>query len=476
MSPQAQGVEGAGRTPLASWLLAFVTFCAIADNLFGLRLAALVGAPFLVVYIAREWRILLTAARVLLIVCAGLAVVAAMRPDGWDVLTRAASRLIYFPAFVAMLGLLRAAASRSQTTAAAGRFLVAQPPSRRYVALTLGGHFFGILFNIGGLALLIDMVRKANTLASAGGVSWVQELREKRMVVAIMRGFSCIALWSPLGVAMNLLIASMPGLAWADVAPYGVSVAIAFMALGWLFDRFETRPSGAAVSPPAAEPRGGMAVARIIGHVVGLSLIGLVAELLTDLSFQALLLALVPAYALAWAAMIEILERRPGPIRAALAVLTARGVRRFGSYANEIAVFSTSGFLGVVLVALAPREAIQAWIIAAALSPGVVMAGLAALVVALGMIGVNPIVTCSILAGSFASIQVPGLSQTAVVMALAAGWTCVISVGPAMSSLVMASAQLGRPSRQVGLQWNGRYAATAFVLTIAGLLAAGRLM
>jgi hypothetical protein len=476
MSAQVPGAEGPGRTPLASWLLVVVTLCAIADNLFGLRLAALVGAPFLVVYIAREWRILLTAARVLLIACGVLACFAALRPDGWDVLTRAASRLIYFPAFVAMLGLLRAAASRSQTTAAAGRYLVAQPPSRRYVALTLGGHFFGILFNIGGLALLIDMVRKANTLASAGGEGWVQELREKRMVVAIMRGFSCIALWSPLGVAMNLLIASMPRLAWADVAPYGVSVAIAFMALGWLFDRFEARRPGGAVSPPTAEPRGAMAVARIIGHVVGLSLIGLVAELLTDLSFQALLLVLVPTYAAAWALLVELVERRPHPARAAFNVLKERGVWRFGSYANEIAVFSTSGFLGVVLVALAPREAIQAGLAAAALPPGVIMAGLASLVVSLGMIGVNPIVTCSILAGSFASIDVPGLSQVGVVVALAMGWTCVISVGPAMSSLVMVSAQLGRPSKQVGLAWNGRYALTAFALTIAGLLAAGRWM
>lgn len=476
MTEASEADARTGRTPFPSWLLTIVTLCAVVDNLFGLRVAALVGAPFLVAYIAWEWRILLLAARVLLIVCAVLACVAAFRADAWDVLTRAASRLIYFPAFVAVLGLLRAAASRSQSTAAAGRFLVAQPPSRRYVALTLGGHFFGILFNIGGLALLIDMVRQANTLAASGGEAWVRELREKRMVVAIMRGFSCIALWSPLGVAMNLLIASTPGLAWADVAPYGVSIAVAFMALGWVFDRLEARPANVGISPPAAEPRGGMAVARIVGHVVGLSLIGLGAELATDLSFQALLLVLVPAYALAWATIVEIVERRPRPIVAALNVLKERGVWRFGSYANEIAVFSTSGFLGVVLVALAPREALQTALVAAALSPGVIMAGLAALVTALGMIGINPIVTCSILAGSFASIEIPGLSPVGVVLALAMGWTCVISVGPAMSSLVMVSAQLGRSSRQVGLQWNGRYAATAFVLTIAGLLAAGRLL
>lgn len=472
MSAQApQSAAASTRTPLSSWMLVAVFVCALADGLFGFRYAALVGAPFLVGYIMREWRILLTAARVLLVVCALLAIVAAFRPDALDLLTRAASRMIYFPAFVAVLSLLRAAASRSQATAAAGRYLVAQPPSRRYVALTLGGHFFGILFNIGGLALLVDMIKKANTLEAAGGQAWVQELREKRMVVAVMRGFSCIALWSPLGVALNLLLASMPGLAWADVAPYGVSVAIAFMALGWAFDRWESPPSTGA-APRVSEPRGLLAVVRIIGHVVALSMIGLIAELLSHISFQALLLVLVPTYAAVWGLMVELIERRPAPVKAAFDVLMERGIRRFGSYANEIAVFSTSGFLGVVLVALAPRDAIQTWMSAAALPPGVVMAGLATTVVALGMIGINPIITASILAGSFATIDVPGLSKIGVALSLAAGWTCVISVGPAMSSLVMLSAQLGRPSKQVGLQWNGRYALTAFVLTIAGLLVA----
>lgn len=469
IAPQAP--DAAAGTPASSWLLVAVVACALADGFFGFRYAALAGVPFLVGYIVREWRILLLAARVLLIVCLALALVAAFRPDAFDVLTRAASRMIYFPAFVAVLSLLRAAASRSQATAAAGRYLVAQPPSRRYVALTLGGHFFGILFNIGGLALLVDMIKKANTLEAAGGQSWVQELREKRMVVAVMRGFSCIALWSPLGVALNLLLASMPGLAWADVAPYGVGVAIAFMALGWAFDKWESPPSTGA-APRVSEPRGLLAVARIVGHVVALSLIGLVAELVSHISFQALLLVLVPTYAALWSLMVEIIERRPQPVRAALDVLKQRGVWRFGSYANEIAVFSTSGFLGVVLVSLAPRDAIQAWLAAAALPPGVILAGLAATVVALGMIGINPIITASILAGSFATIDVPGLSKVGVTLALAAGWTCVISVGPAMSSLVMLSNQLGRPSRQVGLQWNGRYAITAFALTIAGLLVA----
>ena len=202
-------------TPLSSLLLSAVVVCALADAVLGLKGAGLVGAPFLLLYMAREWTMLMRAARILIGLCAVLAVLTVVRPDGLPVLMKAASRMIYFPAFVAVLGLLRAAASRSETTAAAGRYLVTQPPSRRYLAMTLGGHFFGILFNIGGLALLIDMIKKANTLETAGGQLWVQELRERHdgpiaLVGYCMGGIftTAIAQLAPLFVDAMVLLAT----------------------------------------------------------------------------------------------------------------------------------------------------------------------------------------------------------------------------------------------------------------------------
>ena len=77
--------------------------------------------------------------------------------------------MIFLPAFLAVLSLLRAAATMSPAVAAAGRHLVNQPLSRRYIALVIGGNLFGVLLNIGGLVLLLDMIKQANTLEAAGG-------------------------------------------------------------------------------------------------------------------------------------------------------------------------------------------------------------------------------------------------------------------------------------------------------------------
>lgn len=428
----------------------------------------LLSAPLLAGYFVFSRDRIQLPGRILLLLCISLGAYVMMRDGGYATLVQALGRMTFFPAFVAMLGLLRAAADASDTAAAAGAYLVRQPPARRYAALSFGAHVFGILLNIGGLALLLDMTKRANTLEAGFGEQRVVDLRERRMTLAVMRGFSCIALWSPLGLALNLLLACVPDLAWIDVAPYGLLAAIAFMTLGFIFDRIEYPRS---TRPLAGEPdvAGLKALGKMVGHIVALSGLALAAELAFDKPFQAILINLVPLYAAVWL-LANGWTRKANVLSFAGKALKTGGFDRWPGYANEIAVFAASGFLGVVLAALAPREALQLAITAAALPAGAVAAGLAGAVVVLGFIGVNPMISASILAAVMAQVTVPGLSHAQMVLALAGGWTCVIGVAPLMSSLVMTSGIIGRRSREVGLIWNGRFSLAAVSLWLLALL------
>lgn len=439
-----------------------------ADMLLGWRWAGAIATPFLMVYFACCWRRIMVTAKALLILCGALGLMVLTRPNGVDTLLAALSRMTFFPAFVAALALLRAAADTSATVERAGKLLVNQPPSRRYAALTAGGHIFGILLNIGGLALLLDMTRRANTLDSAFGDPRVVELREKRMTMAVLRGFSSIAFWSPLGLALNLLLACMPGVAWADVAPYGLAAALAFMALGLLFDLVESpRPTRPRAAP--SDPGGIWAVAALVGHIAALSGLALAAEYLTHFSFQAILINLVPLYAVAWL-LGSALKTGAASVPHAARTLRDKGVARWPNYANEIAIFAASGLLGVILADLAPRDALEAAIVAMSAPAGIFAAGLSLAVVGAGLLGVNPMISTSILAATLSSIAVPGLSQGNILLALAGGWACIIGLGPLMSSLVMASAVIGRPPSLVGFKWNGRFVLAAVVLWSIALL------
>lgn len=455
--------------PLAALCLLGLAPVVDAQVLFDWPWAPWLAVPLLGGYFALCWGRIMTVAKILLLGCVALAGVVLARDGGGALLAKAIGRMSFFPVFVAMLALLRAAAGASDTTARAGALLVRQPPSRRYLALTVGGHIFGILLNIGGLALLLDMTKRANTLEAGFGEARIVAMRERRMTLAVMRGFACIAMWSPLGLALNLLLASMPDLAWLDVAPYGLAGAIVFMALGFVFDRLEfprpTRPRS-----ESDDPGGISALLTLVGHIGALSGLAMVAEVLTDRPFQAILINLVPLYAVGWLLTNAIL-RRQGRIAAfTLGHLREGGLVRWPHFANEISVFAASGFLGVVLATLAPREALQAAFAAAALPPGVVAAGLTGGIVVLGFVGLNPMISASILAATLASIEVPGLSHAHAVLALAAGWTCVIGVAPLMSSLVMTATLIGRRPLEVGLIWNGRFTIAAVVVAMVAVL------
>ncbi|SEC08164.1 hypothetical protein SAMN05519104_0711 [Rhizobiales bacterium GAS188] len=448
-----------------SLCLTLVALLALVELLAGWPLAASAGMLPLIAYLALTWRRLMINARILIGLCAGLAALTVLRADASAILAVATVRTIYLPAFIAMLGLLRAAASASAIVASAGRHLVNQPPRRRYLALSLGGQVFGILFNIGGLALLIDMTKRANTLEAAGGDPHIVDWRERRMTVAVLRGFGAIAFWSPLGVALNFLLASVPGLAWADVAPIGFLCMIAFIGLGWIFDHFQ-RPSALRPAQRAHEPRGTAAVTAVVAHIVAVTALTGAAEYALRLPFQTVLLVTVPLYAFFWALGSRLADGDRTPVRSGLAVILGRGVAHFPNYANEIAVFAASGFLGIVLAALVPREVLQAVFVSLTLSSGVIAGLLSVSVAVLALFGINPMITAAILASTMSSIEIPGLSKLVLVLAIATGWTCSAAASPMNSSVVMTAALIGRRPWQVGMAWSGAFAGTALAIAM----------
>ncbi len=451
----------------ASWCMLVVVVLTLVQVLTENGVVGWIAIPFLLAYLAFEWSRLMINARILLAISFALALYIATLPHGVAILTAAAARMIYLPAFVAMLGLLRAAANISPIVARAGRHLINQKPQLRYVALSFGGHIFGILFNIGGLALLVDMTKRANTLEAAGGDASVVAWRERRMTVAITRSFATIVFWSPIGVALNLLLASIPTISWSEVAPYGMVASVLFIFVGWLFDQVQKPPVANRAVHRNVEAGGALAVAAVAGHVLALSCLTGIAEIIGHLSFQTTLLIVVPFYAFVWALAIALRAGAPRPLLQARDVMWRGGVMRFPFFANETAVFSTSGFLGVALIALIPPHYLEGFFVHLAIPGGVVAAGLMNLVAVLGYFGLNPLITAAILGGVLSNTEIPGFTPLMLVMALQIGWAITVVSGPLNSSLVMTANILGRSSSEIGPRWNWAFCLTILMLASA---------
>ena len=150
--------------------------------------------------------------------------------------------------------------------------------------------------------------------------------------------------------------------------------------------------------------------------------------------------------------------------------------RGFPIWGPEVGVFAAAGFLPVLLLALLPTEDLRAAILGLGLDPIVLALGLCLLTVVLALCGVNPIVTASVFGAIAAQLAMPGLSNTAIALAITGGWTAVIGLSPFITTLVVAAAIMGRSTARIGLVWNGPYCLAillVWLLFLAGLMAGG---
>ena len=438
-------------------LLGVVLGGMILREYLGWKIAGYVAAPALVAYIALEWPRLRGNAQVLLVVSALIGVWAAVATRSGTAIVDGLSSACFYPAFLAALGFLRDAAASSPMVARAGRYLVDQPPARRYVALTVGGHIFGILLNMGGLALLASMLKQENTLESAGGDERRLAIRERRMTLAVLRGFAAMPMWCPLSITMALLFSLTPQAHWAEYAPYGLGLTAVYLTLGWLFD-FLQYPRGAATKAER-DPLGWTAALAMLAQIAAITLVALALERATGVRFVTHVLVVVPAFALGWL-MLQYL--RKGPWRAMLdatRALAERSAIAFPTYANEVALFATSGFLGAMIPALLPTDALPAAIAGLHLSPQMLSVAIVLAVAGLGMIGLNPMISLTLLLGALAHSPVAGLSPLKLVITSAGAWSLSNGLSPLNGSMVLLANIVQQPSETITLKWNGRFAA-----------------
>lgn len=444
----------------------------IAVSLGGIAVTApalgIIAGIALGLYLALSWRQFTVATWISVGLCAILLIVALLRGIDLATLSRGLERMAFLAALLALLGSLRVVAGDAPEVLRAGRYLTTRPPGRRYLAMNFGGHVFGVLINLGGIAILLEMTRRSLDETSAHLPARLREWRLRRMTTAVLRGFSLAPLWSPIGLGMNALLLSMPGLRYGDVAPAGLAAAALFLGWGWLLDWAGAPriPAGLRQGlPPDAADRGGvlllvMHVGLLAGMVFGL-------HAATGLPFQQALLIAVPGYSLIWAAWLG----HNGPVGAMVMArnAAARTVSRFPLAAAEIGVFASAGLLSVLVLELLPLGQVQAAVAALISAPWQMIALMNLSLFVLATVGINPIITASVMGSLVTQLDVPGLSDAAAALSLAGTWGCVMGFTPLITTVVYAGALVGRPPSVVGIRWNGLYCLSSLVLWTVGM-------
>lgn len=384
--------------------------------------------------------------------------------EPWPVLSRALLLGAYFTTFLLALNMLRDAARTSVAVRRCGNYVIAQPPGRRYVALTAAAHLFAVILNYGVINLLGTMVKRANTLASAGGDMRRFRIREKRMMLAVLRGQCTMVGWSPLSILIALTVSLVPGLTWGAIAPAGAVYSFLFLAVGWALDRIEWR-APASAAPLVASRHGFVpSVLPMLGVLAGIMALVVGGGLLLGLPMVGAIMLMMPLFAALW---IAVQFARLGP-RLMLAMVLRRigrwPTREFVVSRSEALIISTAAFIGAALAGLIPENAIETLIARADLPWLALAIALAAIVTVSGQLGVNSLVMLTLIGSSLHHMAAEGLPSVLLAVALLGGASLSIGSSPFGTPVVLVGGLTGETPERIGRVWNGPFTVAAFVV------------
>jgi hypothetical protein len=271
-----------------------------------------------------------------------------------------------YGAFFLALSSLRDAAETSKLVRRCGRHLVAQPPGRRYAALTGGGHLFGIILSYGAIELLAALVMRANTLQAAGGSEATRALRTRRMLMAIYRGFAVMNCWSPLNLMTAVVSTAVPAAPMRLLLPIAFVVSIGMAVIGWLEDRLSAARTATSGGTRPQTTESWSIHLRIVALVALVMLLAELGGVVLDVSLVAAVTLIVPLVGLGWAivqAWTFVVTAHP--IARTIAILRRRAGRfflRVPTFRSEATVLAGSGFMGVALGGALPAAGLAPFI------------------------------------------------------------------------------------------------------------------
>ena len=370
--------------------------------------------------------------------------------DDWPaVLEKALAQGAFIATFFIALASLRNPASASPSIERCGQYLASQPPGKRYMALTIGGHMFALILNYGAITLLGGLTE---AIAGKEKNEEIREIRNRRMLLAVQRGLCASLCWSPLAFATAITTSVIAGSSWSGTAPYAIFFAVIFIVIGWALDTIY-KPKLSGPAPERKKPIGSF---RDLTPLIMLLLflfagVGIL-EYLTGLRIIAVVMLFVPLISIGWIAY-ESGNRTE----------TTRRLQRLAfvelpSYRSEIVLLVMAGIIGALGAALIEPLAAGRSLDLSGVPIWLVLVAPVWIIPVLGQLGMNPILSVSMLAPLLPSADVLGIPPNLLVAAITAGWALAGATSPFTATTLLVG-RLGHTSAlKVGLVWNRGFA------------------
>ncbi|WP_249978521.1 hypothetical protein [Vreelandella olivaria] len=262
----------------------------------------------------------------------------------------------------------------------------------------LGVHFLGTILNLSTVLMVGDRLARRAPLTTP-------------QLLALNRGLSSAALWSPFFASMAVVIALVPGVEYGQIALVGFPLAMlsGLLTTLELRRRFDlTEVDGFSLAPRSLLMPVGMAALVMLFHF----------WLTPSLTIVSIITFLIPG-------MAVLSNLREGP-RFTLLRIRQHTITRLPGMRGEISLFLAAGLLTIGLSTLVAAAAGDGWTLFARFGTYQAMASFMAIALS-ALVGLHPIIGVSVLA-SILNLQ--GGEQTLFAFVALSAWAVGTSVGP----------------------------------------------
>ncbi len=482
MDTDAIGQETAGRrggwpAAVGSCLLGAVAVWTVFDNAIVAQTASAIA--FLLFLVLAQGHFGLRERMLLLLSAVATAVAfLLLAEDALPEIISDLSRAAYLAAFMLLVTSLRQGAFGSNSVLTIGRYLTSQPPGRRYVALHVGGHCMGVLLNFGAISLLGPMIRRGVEAKREDGPPELSDIRLRRQISALSRGFSWFNLWAPTAIAQAVVLAVVPGSRAVVIAVSGVVIASLLLLAGWAEDRvtghrarLRFAEAGVDVHREAPPDVPWSAVSRFLA--VAAALLGL-AWIISKLGGMALVSAIMVAavpVTILWMAEQE--SFRAGKIAERTKTLFSRVIP---SGSPEAATLGLAGFVGILTATLVNRDWLATYLAPLIPGPDFVYLAVSAIIPLASCIGLPPMMTVTFLGGLLATMPDLQLNPSILALSLLVGWALNLTGSPFSATSLLLSRVAGIPGVTHSWRWNGIFSVISWVVAAGVMLTVARIL
>lgn len=407
-----------------------------------------------------EWKYLDLTAKVITMIAIGLTItLLSLSQISFYQLSMLCGSVAFFAFFLIALGLLKEAALSSKSVNLTGLALLQQQPVRRYALLTFASHLLGILMSLGALNLLGTMIQRSLYDNKDTVDTQVSSARQRRMMLAVLRGFCSIPLWAPTSVTITLLVTTIPNLQWIDIIPYGLYMTLAILLFGIWLDHVQAPKYLSHLVPAISNNLSDLKVSYPIGIVVGsLTLLSGILMFSTPLRPISAVLVSAPIVSIAW--IFGQFYRDCGEqsaLQRTLKRFTSDIFFRLSLQRSEIVFFAGSVLIGRLLLTVLDLDWFAQQIAHMNMSAALVFVLSSWIIFIAALLFVNPMISVTLVAGALSQLPNIGSMPVTIALIMMVTWAAVIGSSPTTTSVRISAKITGISPFHMGIKWNGLY-------------------